>query len=118
MRGLLRLSSALILLLLLWPGAALAQSSDWRERRTERFAILYDAGDQATADRYAGFVDTIYDEISAIFGHQTKTPVTLRLYPSLERYQAVNPLARSMSGIVAHADYHGRWLAPVPAPHH
>ena len=113
MRGLLRLSSALILLLLLWPGAALAQSSDWRERRTERFAILYADGDQTTADRYAGFVDTLYDEISAIFGHQTKTPVTLRLYPSLERYQAVNPLARSMSGIVAHADYQRHELVVI-----
>jgi hypothetical protein len=90
---------------MLTPKGALAQESDWRERRTERFAILYVDGDQATAERYAGFVDSIYDEVSAIFGHQTATPVALRLYPTLERYQQINPLARSMSGIVAHADY-------------
>ena len=92
-------------LLLLAPRSALAQESDWRERRTERFAILYVDGDAATAERYAGFVDAIYDEVAAIFGHQTAVPVTLRLYPSLERYQQANPLARGLEGVVAHADY-------------
>ncbi len=100
-----RLCAVLALALMLAPKGALAQDSDWRERRTERFAILYIDGDQATAERYAGFVDAIYDEVSAIFGHKTATPVALRLYPTLERYQQINPLARSMSGIVAHADY-------------
>lgn len=96
---------ALALLVLLAPGDALAQESDWRERRTERFAILYVEGDAATAERYAGFVDAIYDEVSAIFAHPTAVPVTLRLYPTLERYQQVNPLARGLTGVVAHADF-------------
>ncbi|MBK9714262.1 MAG: hypothetical protein IPO81_23590 [Kouleothrix sp.] len=113
MRGLSRLLAALALVLLLWPSGALAQESDWRERRTERFAILYADGDQATAERYAGFVDGIYDEVSAIFGHQTSTPISLRLYPSLERYQEANPLARGLSGVVAHADYRRHELVVV-----
>lgn len=113
LRGLSRLLAALALVLLLWPSGALAQESDWRERRTERFAILYADGDQATAERYAGFVDGIYDEVSAIFGHQTSTPISLRLYPSLERYQEANPLARGMSGVVAHADYRRHELVVV-----
>jgi len=105
LRRLIGLFAALALVLMLFPSGALAQESDWRERTTERFAILYVDGDQATADHYAGFVDAIYDEVAAIFGHKTATPVALRLYPTLERYQQINPLARGMSGIVAHADY-------------
>jgi hypothetical protein len=89
----------------LLPAAALAQESDWSERRTERFAILYTSGDESTTAQYAGFVDAIYDEVAAIFGHRTATPVTLRLYPSVDRYYEVNPLARGLPGIVAHADF-------------
>lgn len=105
MRRAIGLLTALVIALALLPGAVWAQESDWRERRTERFAILYIDGDEQTAERYAGFVDSIYDEVAAIFGHQTATPVTLRLYPTLELYQQINPLARGMQGIVAHADY-------------
>ena len=99
------LAIALLVLLLFAPAGAHAQTSDWRERRTERFAILYVDGDAATAEQYAGFVDAVYDEISAVFGHQTAVPVTLRLYPTLERYQQINPLARSLTGVVAHANF-------------
>lgn len=100
-----RLLLALVIAVVLLPGKALAQELDWLEQRTERFVILYTSGDHQTADEYAGFVDSIYDEVSAIFGHQTRTPVTLRLYPSLERYYELNPLARGLPGVVAHADF-------------
>ena len=76
------LAIALLVLLLFAPAGAHAQTSDWRERRTERFAILYVDGDAATAEQYAGFVDAVYDEISAVFGHQTAVPVTLLVRPS------------------------------------
>ena len=92
---------------------ALAQSESWREQRTARFAILYTDADTETARTYAGFVDTIYDEVTAIFGHPTDTPITLRLYPTLESYQTINPLARSVAGIVAHADYRRHEVAVV-----
>jgi hypothetical protein len=113
LRRLSRLLAVLILALLLIPSTAAAQESDWRERPTEHFAILYIDGDQATADRYAGFIDTIYDEVSAIFGHRTETPVTLRLYPSLARYQDANPLARGLTGVVAHADFRRHELVVI-----
>lgn len=112
MRGLTRLLCALALLLLCAPGA-LAQGETWRELRTTRFAILYTDGDAETARAYAGFVDTIYDEVTAIFGHPTDTPITLRLYPTLESYQTINPLARSVAGIVAHADYRRHEVAVI-----
>jgi Peptidase MA superfamily len=105
LRRLTGLLLALLCFILLMPTGALAQGSDWSERRTERFAILYTSGDEATAEQYAGFVDAIYDEIAAVFGHRTSTPIKLRLYPSIERYYEANPLARGMPGIVAHADF-------------
>src|SRR6478672_8652219 len=108
-----RMLAVLTLVLLLFPSIAAAQESDWRERPTEHFAILYIDGDQATSERYAGFVDAIYDEVAAIFGHRTETPITLRLYPSLARYQESNPLARGLVGVVAHADYRRHELVVI-----
>jgi hypothetical protein len=113
LRRLSRLLALMTLALLLVPSIAMAQESDWRERQTEHFAILYIDGDQATSERYAGFVDAIYDEVAAIFGHRTDTPVTLRLYPSLARYQEANPLARGLTGVVAHADFRRHELVVV-----
>jgi len=113
LRRLSRLLAILTLVLLLVPGIASAQESDWRERPTKYFAILYIDGDQATSERYAGFVDAIYDEVAAIFGHRTEVPITLRLYPSLARYQDANPLARGLTGVVAHADFRRHELVVV-----
>jgi hypothetical protein len=96
----------LALLLLVVPATGMAQEQgEWQELRTDRFAILYTDGSQPVAAQYAGFVDGIYDEVAAIFGHRVATPVTLRLYPTLERYYEANPLARGLTGIVAHADF-------------
>jgi tetratricopeptide (TPR) repeat protein len=108
-----RLLLALTLMLALAPALARAQDPGWREQRTDRFAILYASGDEAVAQEYAGFVDTIYDEVSSIFGHKTSTPVTLRLFQSMERYYEVNPLARNMPGIVAHADFRRHELVVI-----
>lgn len=113
MRFLSRLLLALACAVLLLPIPALAQDSEWHELRTDDFAILYTSGEESTAQQYAGFVDGIYAEIAAIFGHQTATPVSLRLYPSLESYQDVNPLARSLPGIVAHADFRRHEVAVI-----
>lgn len=94
------------LLLIAVPPTTFAQDQgEWREQRTARFAILYTDGSQPVAEHYASFVDGIYDEVAAIFGHRVPTPVTLRLYPTLDRYYEANPLARGMAGIVAHADF-------------
>ena len=95
-----------ILILLITTPAIYAQSDDdWRELRTDRFAILYTEGNQQVAEYYEGFVDSIYDEVTGIFNHSADTPITLRLYPTLERYYEINPAARQLTGVVAHADF-------------
>lgn len=99
------LLATLILLAFLFPVGAFAQSEEWRERGTSYFSILYVAGSEDQAERYAGFADQLYDEVASSFGHRVATPIKLRLYPDLEQYYVANPRARGMTGVVAHADF-------------
>ncbi len=93
---------------------AAAQSAiDWRERPTANFTILYAPGGEAEAERYAGWADEIYEEIAAALSFRTATPLTLRLYPTSEDYYQVNPLARNVPGVVAHADFRRRELVII-----
>ncbi len=85
----------------------------WQELQTTYFHILYTPEEQAVADYYAGFVDTVYEDITTIFNHQTEPPITMRLYPSHESYKKVNPLAPNVPGIVAHADFRHREVAVI-----
>jgi hypothetical protein len=111
LRGLLGL--LLLALVCFQPTPTYAQQEEWVERATAHFTILYTPGEEGTAQVYADFVDSVYDEMSTIFEHRTATPLTLRLYPTFESYYAVNPLARNMQGVVAHADFRKRELAVV-----
>ncbi|NTW00865.1 MAG: hypothetical protein HGA19_06075, partial [Oscillochloris sp.] len=95
------------------PEGTLAQSGVWRERQTKTFAIIYTAGQEAEAERYAGFIDTVYDEISSAFNYQPRPPLTLRLYSTSEDYYQVNPAGRNLPGIVAHADFRRRELVVI-----
>jgi hypothetical protein len=113
-----RLSAALLLALLaiavLAPPAQAQGGVEWRERATANFTILYGGeGGAAEAERYAAFVDEVYEEIAAIFSFRTATPLTLRLYPTSEDYYLVNPAARNVPGVVAHADFRRRELVVI-----
>jgi hypothetical protein len=111
MRTLARLRVVIVVFLALAahliPTTVQAQATlpQWYELRTQKFAILYADGDLAHAEAYATFVDEVYDEITSIFSHAAPTPVTLRLYPNRRTYNAANPLAASVQGIIAHADF-------------
>ena len=83
--------------------SALAQGTEWQERRTANFAILYPAGSETEAEAYAQFVDGVYDEVSAVFSYRAPPPVILRIYPTMSLYEQVNPLAARIPGVVAHA---------------
>lgn len=105
---------ALLLALLALPGRATAQGEpEWRERASANFAILYAPGGEAEAERYAGFVDEVYEEIATAFSFRTATPLTLRLFPTSEDYYLVNPAARNVPGVVAHADFRRRELVVI-----
>ena len=91
------------LLLFLHTAVLHAQGVTWQERRTQHFALLYPTEAEATAAQYAQFVDGIYDEISTFWDYRTPPPVVLRIYPTLELYYEVNPLAAKVPGVVAHA---------------
>jgi hypothetical protein len=96
------------------PGAASAQGGvNWQERATPSFTILHGPEAAAEAERYAGFVDEVYEDIATTFSFRTATPLTLRLYPTSEDYFLVNPAARSVPGVVAHADFRRRELVVI-----
>lgn len=113
-RLLLAWAIALLALCCFVPAASThAQSPTWLERSTQYFDILYTPGNEAYAEAYAGFVDGIYEDISTAFDHRTEPPLTINLYPSFETYHEVNPTAKDMPGVVAHADFRRRTLAVV-----
>ncbi len=103
----------LLLLVSFVPPATYAQDETWLEQATVNFTILYATGSEAEAQAYAGFVDSIYEDIATTFNHRTAIPLTLRLYPTFESYYQVNPVARDMPGVVAHADFRHREVAVV-----
>ena len=113
------------LLFLMWlPQAVQAQPPqpeeeaaqiDWRELETEYFLIVYAEQVEiegepvecvcglAEAERYAAFIDGVYRDLTAVFGTELVTPINLRLFPTEESYYQVNPIARQLTGVVAHA---------------
>ncbi len=108
---------------MLWqPQATYAQApsdqSDyitWDELHTDKFTIVYAEEVVITnrpvtcrcgveeAEYYAAFIDEIYDDLVAVFEVELETPVNLRLFPTEESYIQVNPLARQVPGVIAHA---------------
>jgi hypothetical protein len=87
---------------------------EWREVDTEHFIIVYAERIQGSsiftcrcgADEarfYADFIDDTYDDLVGIFDTELETPINLRLFPTEESYFQVNPLARQITGVVAHA---------------
>ena len=79
-------------------------AGDWQRRDTTYFAIYYTADDAGAVDRYAAVADALYEYVAAVFDHGPTAPVPLRLYPDTESYAAVNPIARYVEGVLAHAD--------------
>ena len=109
-----------LLLLALLPGLVFAQTPDeeneidWRELETEQFIIVYAESIDGIpltacacgiheAELYADFVDTVYQELVTVFGVELETPINLRLFPTEESYYEVNPIARRITGVIAHA---------------
>jgi hypothetical protein len=86
----------------------------WRELKTDHFIIVY-AKSVAGLNRltcacgigqaqvYEKFADEVYEELTGVFGVSLNTPLNLRLFPTEESYYLVNPLARHIPGVIAHA---------------
>lgn len=88
---------------------------EWQELDAGKFLIVY--GEQVTldgapitcmcgvqqAERYASFVDPIYTDLVQIFETELPGTVNIRLFPTEDAYYQVNPLARQLTGVIAHA---------------
>jgi hypothetical protein len=108
------IGALLLLGLLCWlpPPAAHAQQGGavpddaWQRRDTTYFTIYYTAAETQALERYAAVVDGLYEYVAAAFDYGPTPPVPLRLYPTTRAYASVNPIARYVEGVVAHADTH------------
>ncbi len=106
---------AIMLIAVLVPNMVQAQNVAWNQRDTQYMAILYPTGSDREADFYATFVDTLYTEVTAQIGYTPQPPLTLRIYPTLDLYRQVNPIAQLLEGVVAHA-HTGRREISVALP--
>jgi hypothetical protein len=89
---------------------------DWQELPTKKFIIVYAESVKVEgeavecvcgiepAEHYATFVDEIYTDLTDVFKVELNIPINLRLFPTEESYFQVNPLAESMSGVIAHTN--------------
>lgn len=82
------------------PYSALA---DEATRTTDYFTIYYPAGEEKTAEWYAGFIDEVDRAVSELLGKDPITEMTLRIYATEPDYFEANPLAEVHPGILAHA---------------
>ncbi len=104
------------LAILLWiflSGSTIFAQPSWLERQTNHFRVVYTANDEAIATQYARIVDDLYNQFSVTFDFSPATPITLRLYPTSESYFTVNPAARNVPGVIAHADFRRRELVVI-----
>ncbi|HMQ31639.1 MAG TPA: hypothetical protein PKD53_12995 [Chloroflexaceae bacterium] len=104
---------ALLVALAFVAPAAAQGGAEWLERPTAHFTIAHAPGGEAEAERYAAWVDEIYEEIAAALSYRTATPLVLRLFPTSEDYYQLNPAARNVPGVVAHADFRRRELVVI-----
>ncbi|MBX5490407.1 MAG: hypothetical protein IRZ14_04555 [Chloroflexi bacterium] len=102
-RTLIALAVCVLLGALIAPAPS-AAAEDWQTRTTQHFIIYYAPADAGTAQQYAAFVDDLYAYVAMLFDHGPSAPVPLRLYSTVDAYGEANPVARFVSGVVAHAD--------------
>lgn len=102
-----RLLSALVLFLCLLPAAlpvsGAGQDAGWDTLSTPHFVVYYAAGNEEYAGKYAAAGEDAFTDITEILGHSPIPPITIRVYPTLESYAEVNPLAKREDGVVGDA---------------
>jgi hypothetical protein len=94
-----------LLLLLALPAAprVSAAEPDVPQLTTRFFTIYYPAGEEQTANWYAGFVDDMDSTVSELLGADPVTGLILVIYNTEAEYTAANPLAELHPGVLAHA---------------
>lgn len=120
-KNLLRFFLVPVLLFVWLSGVVYAQGPEdepavinWQELKTENFIIVYAESIEGVAPEdcycgieqaqfYATFVDGIYMDLVGVFGIELETPINLRLFPTEESYYEINPLAKQITGVIAHA---------------
>ena len=120
-------SALLALVISVSPGASLAlpgqQNScnnvpdNWSELRSSSFALLYPLGQDALAQSvfslYGDTLENEYRRFSAAFESQLSLPVLVRIYPTVNDYLCLNPLAGELAVQATHAHVGNREIALI-----
>ncbi len=73
-------------------------AATWDETATRHFVILSQPASVPARDYFATRADALYEALAAVFGAELETPITLRLFGSIEAYRGANPLAAEIDG--------------------
>ncbi len=88
---------------------------EWREQRTQSFAILYPAGyeilGEALSTRQADVLDREYDRFAALFETSLALPVSIRIYPTVADFTCLNAQAEQVSPSAIHSRVGAREIA-------
>ena len=91
------------------PSPAAAQNpGPWAEHATAHFLVVYPTGQSLPAGYDWERFETIYQGLVDTYGTTLETPITVRLYPTVDAYLAANPLAQTLDGQVVNAHHRGR----------
>jgi hypothetical protein len=88
-----------------------ADTSDWRQLRTQSFAIIYPQQFEALAQVLYAFygktLDAEYQRFSTLFNASLPLPISIRVYPTVDEYYRLNSLAPTigLTDIHSHIGY-------------
>lgn len=94
--------------------AELAQL-EWREARTQSFAILYPQGQEELGhtlfEVYGSALDAEYARFAGLYETGLSLPISIRLYPTHEHYLCLNALAPELGPGATHSHIGAREIA-------
>lgn len=92
---------------------------EWREVSADSFVILYTSNDVNLAkelrEKYILTIEQELPQFEAAFGTQLATPITIRLYPTLNEYTCLNALAPLLTEDDSHSHIGSREIALIAA---
>ncbi|MCC6627581.1 MAG: hypothetical protein IT340_09285 [Chloroflexi bacterium] len=76
-------------------------AAEWREKTTRSAVILHQPEHANTAEQLAALVDPVAEQMAALHDVALRSPITVRIYPTVEAYAQSSVLARTSYGQIA-----------------
>lgn len=90
---------------------------EWREVRTQSFAIIYPAANEELAhtvlDLYGRTLDADYARFASLFETSLPLPISIRIYPTEDKYYRLNELVPALEPGATHSHVGTREIALI-----